>query len=159
MLDPPWRRSDARHECDVSVLPAVIGEALRAGGGGYPRGLPIAAIECKDKTTPGTPDEMRQMLARLFDLALITQPVVGGPCRIFEATTFTNWGRRSSKYVSHFASGAFGIARVGAFQQSARRLGDHYHIGQFHAIYDSNNHAILHLIANFRIVLNNLGQL
>lgn len=151
-------RSGARHECDVSVIPAVIGEALRSSGGGYPRGLPIAAIECKDKTMAGTPDEMRQTLARLFDLALITQPDIG-PCRIYEPNTNQTWGRRSSKYVTHFASGAFGIARAGSFQLSARRLGEHYHIGRFHKIYDPSSHSLGALLARFRAVLATLASL
>ena len=151
-------RSGARHECDISLIPASIGEALRNSGGGYPRGLPIAAIECKDKTSPGTPDEMRQTLARLFDLALVTQPDVG-PCRIYETNTLETWGRRSSKYVSHFATGAFGIARVGEFQLSARRLGEHYHIGRFRAIYDPASHSASSLLARFRTVLATVGYL
>jgi hypothetical protein len=152
-------RSGARHECDVSVIPAVIGEALRASGGGYPRGLPIAAIECKDKTSPGTPDEMRQTLARLFDLALITQPAGVASCRIYETNTLAVWGRRSSKYVAHFESGAFGIARAGDFQLSARRLGEHYHIGRFRAIYDPASHSISSLLSRFRTVLATVGYL
>lgn len=151
-------RSGARHECDISVIPASIGTALRNSVGGYPSGLPIAAIECKDKTSPGTPDEMRQTLARLFDLALVTQPDVG-PCRIYEANTRKTWGHRSSKYVSHFASGAFGIARAGEFQLSARRPGDHYHIGRFQAIYDPSSPSVSALMARFREVLATVGNL
>jgi hypothetical protein len=151
-------RSGARHECDISVIPASIGEALRNSGGGYPCGLPIAAIECKDKTSPGTPDEMRQTLARLFDLALVTQPTVG-PCRIYEGNTLETWGHRSSKYVAHFASGAFGIARAGNFQLSARRLGEHYHIGRFSAIYDPSSHSVSTLLSRFRKVLATIGYL
>jgi hypothetical protein len=98
-------RSGATHECDVSAVPAVIARALRSNGGGTPRGLPIAAFECKDKTSKGTADEMRQTLARLFDLALVTQPQPGWSCRMWEARTNAQWGRRSFKYVSFFAMG------------------------------------------------------
>lgn len=81
-----WKgRSGALHECDVSVLPAEIGEAIRDNGGGHPHGLPIAAIECKDKTSDGSLDETRQTLARLFDLVLVTRPPSGNSCRIFLA--------------------------------------------------------------------------
>ncbi|MDR7115635.1 hypothetical protein J2X41_001525 [Caulobacter sp. BE254] len=70
-----WRgRSHARHECDISVMPAEIGEAIRNNGGGYPHGLPILAIECKDKTGFGNLDETRQLLARMYDLVLVRPP-------------------------------------------------------------------------------------
>jgi hypothetical protein len=77
-------RSGAKHEIDVSLLPAAIGEALRDNGGGYPHGLPIAAIECKDKGGVGPLDETRQTLARMYDLVLVTQPIPNWSCRVFE---------------------------------------------------------------------------
>lgn len=107
-----WRgRSGALHECDISLIPAAIAEVIRASGGGYPHGLPIAAIECKDKTTSGTLDETRQTLARLFDLALVTRPPQGWSCRIFETNTSTQWGRSSSTCRSSrvVCSGSLGL--------------------------------------------------
>ena len=131
-----WKgRSHATHECDVSVLPASIADGLRRAGGGWPHGLPIVAFECKDKTTAGTPDEMRQTLSRLFDLVLVTRPPSGWSCRIFEHATPSQWGRRRSTYRASFEAGAFGIVRVGAFQRGAKRLGRHYHIGRHGGIY------------------------
>jgi hypothetical protein len=41
-----------------------------------------------------------------------------------------------------FASGAFGIVRVGYFQHGARQLGLHYHIGRYWDIYDPGSPAI-----------------
>jgi hypothetical protein len=154
-----WRgRSGATHECDVSVLPACIATALRTNGGGTPQGLPVAAFECKDKTPAGTADEMRQTLARLFDLALVTRPQYGWACRIWEAKTLTHWGRRSSKYVSFFAMGGFGIVRVGPFHPGADRLGQHYSIRRFGNVYDRSKNTIGAISSAFRTTLAELGS-
>jgi hypothetical protein len=152
-------RSGASHEWDVSVLPAQICEALRAGGGGYPSGLPVAAYECKDKTSPGTPDEMRQTLARLFDLAFVSQTSIGGNARIFESKNLARWGRRSSRYRSFFALGAFGIARVASFQKGASKIGDHFQIDRYWDIYKSNSPSVSHLLSRFREILANIHEL
>jgi hypothetical protein len=153
-----WRgRSGATHECDVSAVPAAIAAILRSNGGGTPRGLPIAAFECKDKASKGTADEMRQTLARLFDLALVTQPQPGWSCRMWEARTNTRWGRRSSRYVSLFAMGSFGIIRVGAFHWGASQLGQHYSIRPFGGVYDRSNLTIGAVTNAFRTTLAALG--
>jgi hypothetical protein len=105
-----WKgRSDAKHEIDVSVVPADIGEAMRNNGGGYPHGLPVVAIECKDKGGYGPLDETRQTLARMYDLVLVTQPVSSWSCRIYETATNTYWGRKSSRYISFFRRGPSGL--------------------------------------------------
>lgn len=129
-------RSNATHECDVSVLPKEIASALRNNGGGRPRGLPVAAYECKDIPRTGQTDEMRQTVARLFDLVLVTRPQSGVSCRIFEsASGGSAWGSRSSTYRSFFYRGAFGVVRVGHFSKGARRLGAHYHVGRHGDVY------------------------
>ena len=154
-----WKgRSGALHECDISLVPAAIAEAIRTNGGGYPHGLPIAAIECKDKTTFGTLDETRQTLARLFDLALITRPLQGWSCRIFESKTSTRWGHSSSKYVSLFAHGTFGIARVGGFQAGAKTLANHYSISPYNAIYDTAGLSVGELQSSFKTMLGMVGS-
>jgi len=154
-----WRgRSGALHECDISLIPAAIAEVIRASGGGYPHGLPIAAIECKDKTTSGTLDETRQTLARLFDLALVTRPPQGWSCRIFESNTNTQWGRSSSKYVSLFERGTFGIARVGGFQAGSQTLANHYSISPYNAIYDTAGLSIGELQSSFKTMLGMIGS-
>ena len=152
-------RSGARHEWDISVLPADVGDAVRSGGGGYPSGLPVAAYECKDKASPGSSDEMRQTLARLFDLAFVSQSSIGGDTRIFDLTRKARWGRRSSQYRSFFALGAFGVVRVGYFQAGARKIGDHFQIGRYWAIYNPGSPSISCLLARFRELLTNLHDL
>jgi hypothetical protein len=154
-----WKgRSGALHECDISLIPAAIAEAIRNSGGGYPHGLPIVAIECKDIIASGTLDETRQTLARLFDLALVTRPPQGWPCRIFESKTGTRWGRSSSKYLSLFERGTFGIARVGSFQSGSRTLAKHYAISRYEAIYDPAGNSIGKLQSSFQTMLGMIGN-
>jgi hypothetical protein len=100
---------------------------------------------------------MRQTLARLFDLALITQPQNVQPCRIWEARGGNIWGRTSSKYVSLFARGAFGIVRVGGFPSGASQLGQNYSIRQFISIYDPTKSTINDITAKFRAVLTEIA--
>lgn len=65
-------RSGARHEIDLAIVPESVGQALRAQPtGGFPTGRPRVAIECKDVATPGSIDEMRAFVARLYDLTLL----------------------------------------------------------------------------------------
>lgn len=135
-----WRgRSDATHEIDISAIPGNVAETLRKVGGGLPRGLPILAVECKDKTSSGGPDEMRQTLARMFDLALVTNPPYPSPpCRTYEDIStppHATFGKRSSTYRGFFSKGTFAIARVGAFTSGAHALGQHYHIKRVAKIY------------------------
>ncbi len=154
-----WRgRSAARHECDISMLPASIGYSIRNGGGGYPRGLPIVALECKDKGTSGSPDEMRETLARLFDLACISQNRDGHPHRIFTESLSAGWGWRASVYRAFFAQGQFGIIRATGFGLGARQLSDHYNNARYSRIYDrSHSHAMRALLGRFRQILDWLG--
>ena len=65
-------RSGATHEMDIAVGPASVGASLRsAPGGGIPVGRPRVAIDCKDVGTPGSVDEMRAFIARLYDVTLL----------------------------------------------------------------------------------------
>lgn len=63
-------RSGATHEIDISIVPASVGDTLRASGG-IPVGRPRVAIECKDVGSAGSLDEMRAFLARLYDVTLL----------------------------------------------------------------------------------------
>jgi hypothetical protein len=130
-------RSTATHECDISVLPGTVASTLRTHGGGRPEGLPVAAYECKDKTSSAKSDEMREKVARLFDLVLVTRPQRGISCRIYvRAAGGHPWGTRSSTYRSFFYRGTFGVVRAGGFDMGARRLATHYHIKMHGDIYN-----------------------
>jgi hypothetical protein len=78
-------RSGASHEIDIAIVPESVGQVLRARpGGGLPTGRPRVAIECKDVMTPGSVDEMRAFVARLYDLTLLAAhhsylPFAGSP--------------------------------------------------------------------------------
>lgn len=156
-----WKgRSEARHEIDVSVIPAVISETIRLNGGGHPRGLPVVGVECKDKADKGSLDETRQTVARLYDLALVTKPVaIGPPCRIYEDVTFTHWGRRSSRYLSFFKKGTFAIVRAGGFQSGTAALAGHYSIHRIEIAYGPPPHGIARLESAFRATLRQIKSL
>lgn len=153
-----WKgRSGAKHEIDVSMIPAAISNTIRSNGGGHPRGLPIAAVECKDRTNKGTLDETRQTVARLYDLALVTvPPSVGMACRIFEDATNTFWGVRSSRYVSFFKKGTFGIVRAGTFQGGTKALAEHYSVQRVGQAYGLSPHGIGDLEKSFATTLRSV---
>lgn len=157
-----WKgRSGATHECDVSALPAVIGGALRRLGGGHPRGLPIVAIECKDRATGGDLDETRQTLARLYDLVLVTQPSRGWNCRIYEDRGNHTWGCRNSNYRMAYRKGLFGIVRAGRFRSGARNLADHYYVKHYPDIYahPPGNASMKEMLKHFQRALNKVSTL
>lgn len=151
-----WQgRSSATHEVDVSAIPSSVADALRSIGGGLPRGLPVVAVECKDKTTSGTPDEMRQTLARMFDLVLVTPPPLPTPhCRIYAPGTPVTWGDRSPSYRAFFERGTFAIARAGSFSSGASHIGAHYFILRCGSIYHTNRAAMSELEQSFVQTLN-----
>lgn len=65
-------RSLATHELDIAIIPHQIAVALRAGVlEGFPYGRPQVSIECKDVVGNGTPDEMRSVIARMYDLTIL----------------------------------------------------------------------------------------
>lgn len=65
-------RSAAMHEIDVAIVPREVGIALRAlPSGGSPTGRAAVSIECKDVGQPGSQDEMRAFVARLYDLTVL----------------------------------------------------------------------------------------
>lgn len=63
-------RSGATHEIDIAVVPREVGVQLRLTGG-LPFGRPRVAIECKDVGQPGSVDEMRAFVARLYDITVL----------------------------------------------------------------------------------------
>lgn len=65
-------RSGGTHEIDVAIVPRSVGIALRSlPVETIPGGRPAVSIECKDYGTVGEPDEMRALLARLYDLTIL----------------------------------------------------------------------------------------
>jgi hypothetical protein len=63
-------RSGAAHEFDVAIVPQQVGSELRLAGG-QPFGRPRVAVECKDVATSGSIDEMRTLVARLYDVTIL----------------------------------------------------------------------------------------
>ena len=65
-------RSSGHHELDLAIVPEAVANSLRnRPGGGIPLGRPRVAVECKYVTALGSPDEMRALIARLYDLTLL----------------------------------------------------------------------------------------
>lgn len=63
-------RSGATHEFDLAVVPQQVGAELRLTGG-QPFGRPRVAVECKDVATSGSIDEIRTLVARLYDVTIL----------------------------------------------------------------------------------------
>ncbi|MCD2175051.1 toll/interleukin-1 receptor domain-containing protein [Rhizobium sp. C4] len=63
-------RSGAAHELDIAIVPQQVGTTLRLHGGN-PFGRPRIAVECKDVATSGSIDEMRALVARLYDVTIL----------------------------------------------------------------------------------------
>lgn len=65
-------RSSALHELDISLVPHQLAVQLRTRVvEGFPFGRPRIAIECKDVSAKGTPDEMRSVVARMYDITIL----------------------------------------------------------------------------------------
>lgn len=149
-------RSKATHEIDVSALPASTAGAIRGIGGGRPRGVPIVAIECKDKSGNGTPDEMRQTLARLYDLSLVIPPHGTNGCRICGPGAVGMWGLKNNNYRDVFSKSVSAIARAGGFSRGAQLMGQHYHIDRGSRVFDASSTALVDLEHRFVDVLDKM---
>lgn len=132
-------RSGVRHEWDIAIVPSEITNAIRAGNQSYPRGLPILGIECKDKADNGSADEMRQTLARMYDLTHVSQAGQNLTHRMMDENRQVGAGRRWPVYKTNYEKGLIGILRAGGFQRGAQELSDHYHIRRFGHV-SQNNH-------------------
>lgn len=126
-------RSGAMHEIDIALVPASVGSAIRATStGGSPFGRPRVAIECKDVQSAGSPDEMRALIARLYDLSLLT----GHPLnyaypllRIYPASPNTHWiYRANSTYREENQCAFSALARKSGFSQGAQDMTAYYEI-------------------------------
>lgn len=131
-------RSHGRHEIDLSIIPAHIGAAIRAHGGGRPVGLPVAGVECKHHVSDGTIGEMREKVARLFDLTFLSQAYPANGVQLFwpRNAPLAVWGWRSNAYRTMFGRGLFGIARSSEFQSGAKALSDYFWVRRYPEIYD-----------------------
>ena len=65
-------RSGGQHEFDIAIVSSHTADTLRATPtGGSPFGRPAVAIECKDVASAGSVDEMRALVARLYDVTAL----------------------------------------------------------------------------------------
>jgi hypothetical protein len=125
-------RSGATHEIDIAVVPRDVGTQLRLTGG-LPFGRPRVALECKDVGQPGSVDEMRAFVARLYDLTVLqihqsylpfpppTQGIYPGSRVGFYAarTTFWEENRHTFNVIARrtgFAAGAAAMTRYYAVE-------------------------------------------
>ncbi|PUB10735.1 hypothetical protein [Yoonia sediminilitoris] len=152
-------RSGARHEWDIALLPTEIPQGIRATNAQYPRGLPFLGIECKDKLRSGNSDEMRQTLARMFDLAHVTQLRGSVTHRMMDEHGTAGTGRRWPTYLENYSHGAFGVVHVGGFQLGPRDMSDHYKIQRFGHVTTSNTATRNALEVSMSRVLDRIDQL
>jgi hypothetical protein len=124
-------RSGATHEIDIAVVPREVGTQLRMTGG-LPFGRPRVAIECKDVSQPGSVDEMRAFIARLYDLTVLLshQPYLSFPAPTqgiypgnfggnpFYAARFSYWEENRHSFN--------GIARRTGFVSGAAAMTNYY---------------------------------
>lgn len=130
-------RSAAMHECDIALIPDEVGSIIRARatrlpGTGAPFGLPPAAIECKRHVNAGAVGEMREQVARLFDLTrVINCPPSGYGQLYWEASGSpapSKWGRRYSAYRDQFYDGYYALARSSGFSSGATLMSAHFNV-------------------------------
>jgi hypothetical protein len=131
-------RSSARHELDISVITDRVGQAIRTGGGGRPVGLPIASVECKHHVADGPLGEVREKVARLFDLTFLDGVYPRNGHQLFwPGDPAAHWGTRDTRYIDVFGANLCGIARSTGFQIGAERLADHYSVRRYDQIFTS----------------------
>jgi hypothetical protein len=132
-------RSNALHEFDIAVVPQDVAIDLRGGAVRFPFGRPAVAIECKDVQSAGLPDEMRALIARLYDVTLLTghayltsnnqvnaiySDYSGGICR-------KGYLNACYSYRSSNLSNKSVLARTGNFSSGAIAMTAYYQIGPY----------------------------
>ena len=131
-------RSRGLHEYDVAIVPGEIADAIRASGsGGAPLGRGWVAIECKDVASPGSLDEIRAFIARLYDTTLLnghawylgaTPPTK----RIYALDALSLGMANTSKtYFRENRRTYAAIARTGSFSSGVSQLAEYYNIACF----------------------------
>lgn len=132
-------RSGAFHEIDLAIVAADVGIALRAmPTGDVPLGRPRVAIECKDVAAPGSVDEMRAFIARLYDVTLLDShhphlPVGGAPMAIHpgspsgplhgSAITYWQENRRTLNVIARRSGFVAGAAAMTGYHSVAPHAG------------------------------------
>ncbi|TGR70914.1 hypothetical protein EN837_05555 [bacterium M00.F.Ca.ET.194.01.1.1] len=130
-------RSGGLHEFDVSIVPSDLANDLRSlTNGGYPFGKPNVAIECKDVATPGSPDEMRALIARLYDVTLLeghTYLTGGGQVSQIYPEDCSSPGyllaHRTFRVANRLTKSA--LVRTGTFSVGAINMTSHYGISPY----------------------------
>lgn len=131
-------RSRALHEIDIAVVPAQITIALRAGTiEGYPVGRPNVSIECKDVGTNGSADEMRTVIARMYDLTILLghqKHLFGGALpsgSIFAGAPSGPWtggGEGSQTFLQENKSSLCALARRSGVTAGAYQMTGLFHV-------------------------------
>jgi hypothetical protein len=125
-------RSGATHEIDIAVVPREVGEELRQIGGS-PFGRPRVAIECKDVGQPGTVDEMRAFVARLYDLSVLQGhrsyvPYPPPPQAIFPGTFTGSFYASQMTYWDENRNSFNVVARRTAFVAGATTMTSYFNV-------------------------------
>ena len=128
-------RSGCAHEIDVTIVPRAITDWVRNNGGGRPFGHAPFSVECKFRVNDGTLDEMRECVARHYDLTIL----LGHPpnlnshnARLYaEKGTPQNYGNVVSNYRAENYRSFSSIVRKTSFSgwgsaSNLTRLADYY---------------------------------
>ena len=127
-------RSKARHEIDIAVVPEPVAQQLRSSpSAGIPKGRPRVSIECKDVQLPGSIDETRAFVARLYDLTLLNvhHPhlgLSGVPQSIYPNAPFGNINCAAQTYFGENRRTLNVIARKSGFVLGSYPLLQYYGI-------------------------------
>ena len=130
-------RSQALHEFDIAVVPRGLANDLRASASvEFPFGRPAVAIECKDVQSAGSPDEMRTLVARLYDVTILEghRYLTGGsPVMTIYPGGVQNAGYQPacSSYLQANRSTKNVLARTGNFSSGAIAMTSYYRIGPY----------------------------
>lgn len=133
-------RSGGLHEFDISIVPAELADDIRGlTNGGVPFGKPMVAIECKDVTAPSSPDEMRALIARLYDVTLLsvhTYLTGGVQVNQIYPENCSNPGyllaHRTFKIANRSTKSA--LVRTGTFSMGAISMTSHYGISPYASV-------------------------
>jgi hypothetical protein len=130
-------RSQALHEFDIAIVPRGLATDLRANTNfDFPFGRPAVAIECKDVQSAGSPDEMRALVARLYDVTLTrshTYLTGGAPVNAIYpgGVTHPGYSQAHNTYRESNLSTKSVLARTSGFSSGAIAMTSYYRIGPY----------------------------